>query len=205
MLWDRDVILVVGGSPGVELIKRPTFTRAVHSTSNANKALPSALQRHQRAVSALPLTASAHVGLKLHGHTAWSGLECWRLVSVKKKKCVNYVGVEVSFKYYLSEKCGKLMSLMAQMAFVVVASLRKPHFCCLVWYLEHQTSHFTSINTSRNNITVAVLHAIQNIYLRCHHKKSQNMTSPCAPKVIKLQECDAFFKTETSLSSFDLD
>lgn len=84
-LWDRDVILVVGGSPGVELIKRPTFTRAIHSTSNANKALPSALQRHQRAVSALPLTASAHVGLKLHGHTAWSGLECWRLVSVKKK------------------------------------------------------------------------------------------------------------------------
>lgn len=101
-LWDRDVILVVGGSPGVELIKCPTFTWAVHSTSNANKALPSALQRHQRAVSALPLTASAHVGLKLHRHTAWSGLECWRLVSVKKK-CVNYVGVEVSLKYYLSE------------------------------------------------------------------------------------------------------
>ena len=57
---------------------------------------------------ALPLTASARVGLKLHGHIAWSGSECWRLVWWK---CVNYVGVEVSFWVSFVWKCGKTEEL----------------------------------------------------------------------------------------------
>lgn len=72
---------------------------------------------------ALPLAASARVGLKLHRHIAWSGLECWRLVWYK---CVNYVGVEVSFWVLFVWKCGKLKSSVAQKA-GVIANRKRPH------------------------------------------------------------------------------
>lgn len=80
---DWEITRQAGGGTGVELIMRSIFTQPIPSANKANKALRNALQQHQRAVSALPLTASAHVGLKLHGHIAWSVSQCWRLVLVE--------------------------------------------------------------------------------------------------------------------------